>query len=155
MHRAARCIDRGDAHGAEDTAEGPVQLHASNALARYFVALNVALVIVVLLTLWATGNFERTGLSTNGWVALSLGILLASALGISLMGLVFYSNREDVDDRAYHATDLILAATATRPTRTDQRRGRCEVGETITPLFKRDHQGSYLARILHRSGQQP
>jgi hypothetical protein len=72
----------------------------------YFVALNVALVIVVLLTLWAIGSFERAGLSTNGWVALSLGILLASALGISLMGLVFYSNREDVDDRAYHATDL-------------------------------------------------
>jgi hypothetical protein len=59
----------------------------------------------VLLTLWATGSFERAGLSTNGWVALSLGILLTSALGISLMGLVFYSNREDVDDRAFHAVD--------------------------------------------------
>jgi hypothetical protein len=70
-----------------------------------FVALNVGLVIVGLLTLWATGTFELAGLSTNGWVALSLGTLFTSALGISLMGLVFYSNREDVDDRAFHAVD--------------------------------------------------
>jgi hypothetical protein len=38
-------------------------------------------------------------------VALSLGTLFTSALGISLMGLVFYSSREDVDDRAFHAVD--------------------------------------------------
>jgi hypothetical protein len=70
-----------------------------------FVALNVALVTVGLLSLWATGTFELAGLSTNGWVALSLGTLCTSALGISLMGLVFYSSREDVDDRAFHAMD--------------------------------------------------
>jgi hypothetical protein len=32
-----------------------------------FVALNVALVTVGLLSLWATGTFELAGLSTNGW----------------------------------------------------------------------------------------
>jgi hypothetical protein len=71
----------------------------------YFAAFNVALVTVVLLMLWATGTFEGAGLSTNGWVALFLGIIFTSALGIALMGLVFYSNREDIDDSAYHATD--------------------------------------------------
>jgi ABC-type multidrug transport system permease subunit len=70
-----------------------------------FAAVNVALVAVVLLMLWVTGSFAGAGLSTSGWVALFLGIIFTSALGIALMGLVFYSDREDVDDRAYHATD--------------------------------------------------
>jgi hypothetical protein len=80
-------------------------LHPMRWLA-YFAALNVALVTVVLLTLWASGSFAGAGLSTNGWVALFLGTLVTAALGIALlMGLVFYSDRDDVDDRAYHATD--------------------------------------------------
>lgn len=71
----------------------------------YFVALSIALLIIVLLMLWVTGSFEGAGLTVNGWVALFLGITLTSALGIALMGLVFYSDRQDVDDRAYHAAD--------------------------------------------------
>jgi hypothetical protein len=69
----------------------------------YFVVLTVALFTIVLLLLWVTGSFEGADLSASGWVALFLGITLTSALGIALMGLVFYSDRQDVDDRAYHA----------------------------------------------------
>lgn len=70
-----------------------------------FCALNVALLAVVLLTLWATGSFTDAGLSVDGWVALGLGIVLTSALGIGLMALVFYSSRQAVDERAHHAAD--------------------------------------------------
>jgi hypothetical protein len=71
----------------------------------YFAVLTAALVIVVLLMLWVTGSFDGAGLSTNGWVAFLLGTTFTSALGIALMGLVFYSDREDIDNRAFHATD--------------------------------------------------
>jgi hypothetical protein len=53
----------------------------------------------------------------------------------------------------------ILAATATPADAHGLAQGTTQGGvklrETITPLFKRDNQGSYLASILHRSGQQP
>jgi hypothetical protein len=69
----------------------------------YFAVLTVVLFTIVLLVLWVTGSFEGGDLSATGWGALFLGITLTSALGIALMGLVFYSDRQDVDERAYHA----------------------------------------------------
>ncbi len=71
-----------------------------------FGALNTALVTVVMLTVWATGGFAGAGLSTDGWVAMFIGIVLTSALGTVLMALVFFSSRDGVDERVFHATDI-------------------------------------------------
>lgn len=71
-----------------------------------FGVLNITILIVVMLTVWATGGFAGAGLSTDGWVALSIGIILTSALGTALMALVFFSNREGVDERVFHAMDI-------------------------------------------------
>jgi hypothetical protein len=79
--------------------EGPMRWLA------YFAILSLALFATVLLVLWATGSFEGAGLSASGWAALFLGITLTSALGIALMALVFYSDRQGADDRAYQAGD--------------------------------------------------
>lgn len=70
-----------------------------------FAVMNVVLLVVVLLTLWATGSFTGTGLSVDGWIALGLGIVFTSAVAIALMGLVFYSDRQEVDERVHHAAD--------------------------------------------------
>jgi hypothetical protein len=50
---------------------------------------------------------------------------------------------------------ILAAATATPADAHGTTQDGVKLQETITPLFKRDNQGSYLARILHRSGQQP
>ena len=68
-----------------------------------FAAFNAALLAVVLAMLWAVGSFEDSGLSTQGWIAMFLGIALTSALGVALMALVFYSARKDYDDDADRA----------------------------------------------------
>jgi hypothetical protein len=63
-----------------------------------FFVLNLGLVGAAYAMLWMTGAFEDSGLSVHGWIALCLGTTVASLLGIGLMGLVFYSNRQRVDD---------------------------------------------------------
>lgn len=68
-----------------------------------FVGFNAALLVVVLLTLWATGIFTDTGLSAQGWIAMALGIAFTSGLGVALMALVFHSARKDYDDAAHRA----------------------------------------------------
>lgn len=65
-----------------------------------FVTLNIAQINFAYATVWMTGMFGDVGLSTDGWIALCLGTTFASALGIGLMALVFYSDREGVDDLA-------------------------------------------------------
>ncbi|MCW3473973.1 hypothetical protein [Limobrevibacterium gyesilva] len=44
------------------------------------------------------------GLSGNVLIALILGIVLTTALGVALMGLVFYSDRSDQDEAVYRST---------------------------------------------------
>jgi hypothetical protein len=51
---------------------------------------------------WAFGGFDQLGLSFSGVVALCVGILFTSLLGVGLMALVFYSNRSNVDEEVYH-----------------------------------------------------
>ena len=51
------------------------------------------LVGLALLILWALTGFVDLGVSGHGLVALILGILYTSGLGIALMALIFYSNR--------------------------------------------------------------
>lgn len=50
-----------------------------------------------LLVLWAASGFADLGISGHGLVALILGILFTTALGIGLMALSFYSDRSDAD----------------------------------------------------------
>jgi hypothetical protein len=38
------------------------------------------------------------GISLNGWIALTLGILVTLGVGIGLMALVFISNRRGYDE---------------------------------------------------------
>lgn len=47
---------------------------------------------------WGPGDGERgQEMSTAGYVAMALGIIVTMALGMGLMALVFYSNREGHD----------------------------------------------------------
>ena len=66
-----------------------------------FIGFNVALVVVVFGTIWAVGGLAESGLSTHGWIAMALGIVFTSALGVGLMALVFHSAREDYDEAAH------------------------------------------------------
>jgi hypothetical protein len=52
---------------------------------------------------WAVNGFSGLGLDTNGVIALVLGMIFTSALGVGLMALVFSSNREARDQAAYDA----------------------------------------------------
>lgn len=52
------------------------------------------------LSMWMWGQLGDTGMDASGYVALVLGVLAATVLGVGLMGLVFYSNRRGYDARA-------------------------------------------------------
>ncbi len=60
----------------------------------------VGLIALVLLIIWAMGGFEGGGMGVHGWVALTIGIVLTCALAITLMALVFHSDRSGQDERA-------------------------------------------------------
>ena len=56
----------------------------------------VAVVIALVVAMWAQlGDVE---ISAGGWVAMVLGALVALALGIGLMALVFISSRRGFDE---------------------------------------------------------
>lgn len=58
----------------------------------------LALALVILYEGWSiAGGEEGTAMSTNGWIAMALGILATLGLGVGLMALVFYSNRHGRD----------------------------------------------------------
>ena len=46
-----------------------------------------------------------TPMSPSGFVALVIGALAATAVGVGLMGLVFYSNRHGIDDDVANPLD--------------------------------------------------
>ena len=69
----------------------------------WFVPACVAGIAAVLLVIWLAGGFQRTALDANITLALVLGILFSSLLGIGLMALIFYSNRSGQDDEAYRS----------------------------------------------------
>jgi hypothetical protein len=62
-------------------------------------------IAVVLFTLWGTNGFHGLGLATAGIVAVVLSIFVATALGVALMALVFYSDSSNTDEKVYHATE--------------------------------------------------
>jgi len=55
----------------------------------------IAAALAVFASLWSqVGDVE---ISTDGWIALGFGVLVALVLGIGLMALVFYSSRHGYD----------------------------------------------------------
>ena len=65
-----------------------------------FVALYLGLYAVLLAAICGvTDLLSGQGvMGLHGWIARDLGIVLTSALGIGLIGLVFYSHRSHKDD---------------------------------------------------------
>jgi hypothetical protein len=57
--------------------------------------LAVAVIVVAVVDWTGVGD---AGLDLNGWIALSLGVVVTLALGIGLMALVFISNRRGYDE---------------------------------------------------------
>jgi hypothetical protein len=55
------------------------------------------LVTAVVYAVHAWGAMAGVGISTAGWVFLSLGVVVTIAVGAGLMGLVFYSSRKNFD----------------------------------------------------------
>lgn len=55
------------------------------------------LLALVYLSIWAFNGFGGLGLDISGVIALTIGTVLAAALGITLMGLAFYSDRVEQD----------------------------------------------------------
>ena len=60
----------------------------------------VGFIALVLLIVWAMGGFAGGEMGVYGWVALALGIVLTCALAITLMALVFHSDRSGRDESA-------------------------------------------------------
>ena len=69
------------------------------------VALGSILLLAVILGLRSWISLAEVDLGFHGMVALVLGVALSLALGIGLMGLVFYSNRSGYDERAHEPPD--------------------------------------------------
>jgi hypothetical protein len=57
----------------------------------------------VILLFWATVGFGSMQLSGHGVVALTLGVLITTALAVALMALVFWSHRSERDDAVHDA----------------------------------------------------
>ena len=64
-----------------------------------FMAACVALVAAAAGVLWAAGGLDGLGLSGHGLAALIIGAVLTLLLTALLMGLVFYSNRSQHDQK--------------------------------------------------------
>jgi hypothetical protein len=56
----------------------------------------VGVVAIVVVNLWS--GMGDSAISTAGWLAMALGILVTLALGIGLMALVFISSRRGYDE---------------------------------------------------------
>ena len=57
-----------------------------------------AMAVVVLGSLWVLNGFHGLGINATPLIALLLGTVGATALGVALMGLVFYSDESRVDE---------------------------------------------------------
>jgi hypothetical protein len=66
-----------------------------------FIAVNLVLCAATLGALWAfTDLFAgHSVMSIHGWIAMGLGVVFTSGLGVGLMALVFYSDRSHADER--------------------------------------------------------
>jgi hypothetical protein len=64
---------------------------------------SVGAVAAVLFLLWAMSGFGDIGVTGNALVALIIGVIFSTGLGVALMALVFYSARSEVDEDVYQA----------------------------------------------------
>jgi hypothetical protein len=69
-------------------------------------------IALVLLALWGMDGFQGFNLDAGATAAVVVGIAVTSALGVGLMGLVFYSDRINVDEDAYRATAAVNGQNA-------------------------------------------
>ena len=53
--------------------------------------------LVFAIVLWT--RLEGVAMGVHGYIALGIGAVVASALGVGLMALVFFSSRRGYDDR--------------------------------------------------------
>jgi hypothetical protein len=60
----------------------------------------VAAVAIVVGTFW--NDLGASEMSSAGWVALGLGVVVTLALGVGLMSLMFISSRRGYDDPGGH-----------------------------------------------------
>jgi di/tricarboxylate transporter len=60
-------------------------------------------IAAVLFLLWAFNGFHGLGIGVAGTVFAIFGIVVTSALGVALMGLVFYSDRSNIDEDVGHS----------------------------------------------------
>lgn len=66
-----------------------------------WIAVGVAAAVVIAVVAIGVvdwGSLGDSGISLNGWIALTLGVFVTLALGIGLMALVFLSNRRGYDE---------------------------------------------------------
>ncbi len=72
----------------------------------------IAIIVVLLLILAAALAFAYSGLTvpgepmpTEGWIALTLGVVFSLIVGIGLMALLFYSSRRGYDEPSQFRAD--------------------------------------------------
>jgi hypothetical protein len=95
-------LPKGDPSVAGSSAEDKKQPVASTTRwLMMFAAICVAMAIGIFAIVWSTGAFSAGGLSGHGLAALIIGSVLSLLLTVALMGLVFYSNRSELD-RSVH-----------------------------------------------------
>jgi hypothetical protein len=63
----------------------------------WFFAICLAGIAVVMLLIWLGGGFSGYGPDRSIGVAIALGVLCTSLLGVGLMGLMFHSDRSGRD----------------------------------------------------------
>ena len=68
----------------------------------WFSAGCVGMVLAVLFLAWAINGFSDLGVSGHGLVAMILGVVVTTGVGVGLMALIFHSNRTQQDETVHH-----------------------------------------------------
>jgi len=63
-----------------------------------------AMAVVVIGSLWVLNGFHGVGVDATTLIALLAGTILSTALGVALMGLVFYSDMSGADEAVRDAS---------------------------------------------------
>lgn len=64
-----------------------------------FIALGALLLLALIWAGWVWLSLGAADISTDGFIAMALGIVVSIAVGVGLMWLVFYSARKGYDDQ--------------------------------------------------------